>query len=105
VPALDTRVSCLGVLAGLQAGAPLPLTFTFGEDPQLGPPPQPPFLEGLPYTEVRCSVQGGGGHLKRLSDETGICLKAVLRICLGLLDPDPLVRGTDPDPSIIKQIL
>ncbi len=23
--------------------------------------------------------------------------------CLGLLDPDPLVRGTDPDPSIIKQ--
>jgi hypothetical protein len=22
---------------------------------------------------------------------------------LGLLDPDPLVRGTDPDPSIIKQ--
>ncbi len=21
----------------------------------------------------------------------------------GLLDPDPLVRGTDPDPSIIKQ--
>ena len=22
---------------------------------------------------------------------------------LGLLDPDPLVRGMDPDPSIIKQ--
>jgi|LakMenEpi03Aug12_release.lakeMendotaPanAssembly.Ray.scaffolds.fasta_scaffold5401688_1 hypothetical protein len=22
---------------------------------------------------------------------------------LGLSDPDPLVRGTDPDPSIIKQ--
>jgi hypothetical protein len=22
---------------------------------------------------------------------------------LGLLDPDPLVRGTDPDPSNIKQ--
>ncbi len=22
---------------------------------------------------------------------------------MGLLDPDPLVRGTDPDPSIIKQ--
>ncbi len=40
-------------------------------------------------------------------------LKPVLRIrirrtrtvpmFLGLLDPDPLVRGTDPDPSIIKQ--
>jgi hypothetical protein len=22
---------------------------------------------------------------------------------LGLPDPDPLIRGTDPDPSIIKQ--
>jgi hypothetical protein len=73
VPALDTRVSCLGVLAGLQAGAPLPLSFTFGEDPQLGPPPQPPFLEGLPYTEVR-GVAYRVGHLKRLSDEIGICL-------------------------------
>jgi hypothetical protein len=28
-----------------------------------------------------------------------------IRLFLGLLDPDPLVRGTDPDPgpSIIKQ--
>ncbi len=28
-----------------------------------------------------------------------------IRICmfLGLLYPDPLVRGTDPDPSIVKQ--
>ncbi len=25
------------------------------------------------------------------------------RMFLGLADPDPLVRGTDPDPSIIKQ--
>ncbi len=24
-------------------------------------------------------------------------------VFLGLLDPDPLVRGTDPDASIIKQ--
>jgi hypothetical protein len=37
-------------------------------------------------------------------------LQAVLRIrihmFLGLLDPDPLVRGMDPDPdpSVIKQI-
>jgi hypothetical protein len=30
-------------------------------------------------------------------------LLAVLRMVLGLLDPDPLVRGTGPDPSIIKQ--
>jgi hypothetical protein len=26
-----------------------------------------------------------------------------IRMVLGLPDPDPLVRGTDPDPSIIKQ--
>ncbi len=26
-----------------------------------------------------------------------------IRMFLGLLDPDPLVRGTDSDPSIIKQ--
>ncbi len=26
-----------------------------------------------------------------------------IRRFLGLPDPDPLVRGTDPDPSIIKQ--
>ncbi len=25
------------------------------------------------------------------------------RICLGLPDPDPVVRGTDPDLSIIEQ--
>ncbi len=24
-------------------------------------------------------------------------------VFLGLLNPDPLARGTDPDPSIIKQ--
>jgi hypothetical protein len=26
-----------------------------------------------------------------------------IRIFLGLLDPDPFVRGMDPDPSIINQ--
>jgi hypothetical protein len=26
-----------------------------------------------------------------------------IHMFLGLLDPDPLVRGMDPDPSIIKQ--
>ncbi len=32
-------------------------------------------------------------------------LRIRIRMFLGLLDPDPLVRGTDPDsdPSIIKQ--
>ena len=45
----------------------------------------------------------------RLQRKEGM-LKTVLRIrirripmFLGLLDPDPLVRGTDPDPSTIKQ--
>jgi hypothetical protein len=36
-----------------------------------------------------------------------ITFKAVLRIrirmFLGLMDPDPLVKGMDPDPSISKQ--
>ncbi len=47
----------------------------------------------------------------RTSDLYSRPVKAVLRIrihrihvLLGLLDPDPLVRGMDPDPSIIKQI-
>jgi hypothetical protein len=53
----------------------------------------------------------GKGIRKRVRIEV-ICriwirtvLKAVLaiRMFLGLLDPDPLVRGTDPEPSIIKQ--
>jgi hypothetical protein len=26
-------------------------------------------------------------------------------VFLGLLDPDPLIRVTDPDPSIVKQKL
>jgi hypothetical protein len=30
-------------------------------------------------------------------------LRTRIRMFLGLLDPDSLVRGMDPDPSIIKQ--
>ncbi len=30
-------------------------------------------------------------------------LRIWIRMFLGLLDPDPLVRGTDLDPSIVKQ--
>jgi hypothetical protein len=40
------------------------------------------------------------------SDDPGrISQEAVLRMFLGLQDPNPLVRGTDlaPDPSIINQ--
>jgi hypothetical protein len=56
VPALDTQVSCRGVLAGLQSGATLPLIFIFGQEPELSSPSQPPFLEGLPFTEVRVTT-------------------------------------------------
>jgi hypothetical protein len=51
VPELDVMVSPSGVLAGLQAGMNLPLSFQFGVEPNLTLPPQPVFLEGLPYTE------------------------------------------------------
>ncbi len=39
--------------------------------------------------------------IQRIGKNIGSKTK-VLRF-LGLPDPDPLVRGTDPDPSIIKQ--
>jgi hypothetical protein len=46
-----------------------------------------------------------GGGVKRGIDR--LASEAVLRIrihvFLGLPDPDPLVRGMDPDPSIIMQ--
>ena len=51
VPELDVMVSPCGVLAGLQTGMNLPLFFQFGVEPSLTMPPQPIFLEGLPYTE------------------------------------------------------
>jgi hypothetical protein len=31
------------------------------------------------------------------------CGSGLVGKLLGLLNPDPLVRGTDPDPSVIKQ--
>jgi hypothetical protein len=52
------------------------------------------------------------GEKKNARTGLTILMRTVLRIrirtvrmFLGLLDPDPLVRGTapDPDPSIIKQ--
>ena len=51
VPELDVMVSPSGVLAGLQTGINLPFFFQFGVEPNLTLPPQPIFLEGLPYTE------------------------------------------------------
>ncbi len=43
---------------------------------------------------------------KKETDKDDLVLEqSVLRICkfMCLPDPDPLVRDTDPDPSIIKQ--
>jgi hypothetical protein len=37
-----------------------------------------------------------------LSCLTSSGLRIRIRMFLGLLDPDPVVRGTDPDPSILK---
>jgi hypothetical protein len=60
------------------------------------------------YLEVYYGCQPG----KNKPPNTTLHKNAVLRIriCrihmfLGLPDPDPLVRGPDPDPSIIKQKL
>jgi hypothetical protein len=51
-------------------------------------------------------VAGKMEKLHKKSQEKEL-LMAVFRIrismFLGLLDPDPLVRGMDPDPSFIKQ--
>jgi hypothetical protein len=47
--------------------------------------------------------------LKNAIEVKGVVQQSVLRIRIrihkfsGLLDPDPVVRGMDPDPSIIKQ--
>ncbi len=30
-------------------------------------------------------------------------IRIQIRMFMGLMDPDPLVRGTEPDPSFIKQ--
>ena len=49
IPALDTVQSPRGVAAALPTSAPL--TFTLGQDPDMPPLPQPPFMEGLTYTE------------------------------------------------------
>jgi hypothetical protein len=55
------------------------------------------------------SILAVGVHMKNIHLGMANVKKSVLRIrsqvlmFLGLLDPDPLVRGTDPDPSIIKQ--
>jgi hypothetical protein len=40
---------------------------------------------------IPCNPCCGPGRIRRI------------RMFLGLLDPDPLVRGMDPDPSIIMQ--
>ncbi len=36
-----------------------------------------------------------------LLDKVGVVLEIWIRMSLGLQDPDPFVRGTDPDPSFL----
>ncbi len=60
---------------------------------------------------------GQGGHLSQVGTEppascppanslqSSVAVPGRIRMFLGLLDPDPLVRGMDPDPdpSVIMQ--
>jgi hypothetical protein len=99
----------------------------FRENPQLGPPPPSPPSECVPVLPLiqkggdtlACGWGGGGVAIRTTGDKSLALLSLlwknslfipVLRIrihrihmFLGLQDPDPLVRGMDPDPSIIKQ--
>jgi hypothetical protein len=62
------------------------------------------------FWEVEPLEEAGDGAVARRSETRQSTFKAVFRIrirrihmFLGLPDPNPLVRDTDPDPSIIKQ--
>jgi hypothetical protein len=51
------------------------------------------------------SILSVGVHMKNIHLGKATVKKTVYIMFLGLLDPDPLVRDTDPtlDPSIMKQ--
>jgi hypothetical protein len=73
------------------------------------------FLNAKYWSQIQIRKDYSGSFLAKSSglDRIGLSLKPVLRIrirsrkFLDLLDPDPdpLVRGMDSDPSIIKQKL
>jgi hypothetical protein len=44
-----------------------------------------------------------GNNIKTCIPTKGSVLRIRIRMFLGLKDPNPLVSGADPDPSIIKQ--
>jgi hypothetical protein len=51
-------------------------------------------------------VHGGGHRLQALTHQHLITNQVAvvrIRMFLGLLDPDPLVRVMDQDPSVVKQ--
>jgi hypothetical protein len=82
--------------------------------PNLRPPPafsldstfkalrRQPYIVWPPLLVKRCN---GSCRLGYLEAVLRIRIRIRIRMFLGLLDPhpDPLVRGMDPDPSIIKQ--
>jgi hypothetical protein len=54
---------------------------------QVGPPAPRVSIPALKHIKQQCSGSGSGS----------------IHMFVGLSDPDPLVRGMDQDPSIIKQ--
>jgi hypothetical protein len=61
---------------------------------------------GAPPDAIAPANRSGSSSLQQCKEDD-VNIKAVLRIrihmFLGLPDPNPLVRGMDPDPSIIMQ--
>jgi hypothetical protein len=53
------------------------------------------------HTTMPGELQGFVGTQAYMAPEVYLLLR--IHMFLGLLDPDPLVRDLDPDPSIIKQ--
>jgi hypothetical protein len=86
--------------------ADLQLPAGAGEDQE---EPDEPVLPGQEYLDTRQVPQGHAlGGLAPCGQAAGENRQGTMlriRMFLGLLDPDPVVRRTDPDPdtSIIKQ--
>jgi len=53
-------------------------------------------------TSVEMELQGGTLHLNTMFQIRIWIRIHRIHIFMGLLDPDPLVGGIDPDPSVIK---
>jgi hypothetical protein len=89
-------------LTALLEGAVPVITHTSAPapEPEVVSPPTPPFQQQRYNSDIQYHSFQFSGSERLLS-----VLRIRTRMFLGLLDPDPLVRGIDPepDPSIIKQ--